>query len=638
MTLKKTVGKDAETASGSVWHKSAPQCVRGLCLEREAGEVEDSERYQGAWQAWAKHLRKRKEPVAPAKLFSSKTYPLTWALPEEFADCMSVAELSADDEAGSVSVDEEMICQWLDSGPCEGCVCEEGVCGGEAADLAYVLEALALSHALPRLAGNVSPATWWALLERLVSVAIDASVLTPIEHGMVSQLAGGELALTLAYLFPEITVCRKLARQARAVLSVGLVDLLDGQGMPHAGELVSMRPLLASWTRCRAMGATMKKGCFNTDAEAQYQWLIRQSLRLARADGSAVFSRLAADAGEEADRKAKKAAAQRCCDLFDAALRFGDKDDRKIAAEILPKWDKRQSGSALPEAPYHSEWAAVGVLRPDWSAAGARLTALFNGRSAVGVELSCGKNVVFSGPWKWDVSVDGKRLEPLSDWEEVCWVSDEDADYLELEMAMSEDVVLQRHMLMARDDGFLLMADSVLCEEESDNDANAENKPAIEYCSKLPLVPGIGYEPAEKSREALLTNGKKNIAHVLPLALPEWRSGGSPGTLERADGGLELKFSVRGNALFAPLFFDLDPRRFARRMTWRQLTVAESLQKRPADVAVGYRVQLGREQWLIYRSLAQTANRTLLGHNLSTEMLVARFDPAGEVEALVEIE
>ena len=96
--------------------------------------------------------------------------------------------------------------------------------------------------------------------------------------------------------------------------------------------------------------------------------------------------------------------------------------------------------------------------------------------------------------------------------------------------------------------------------------------------------------------------------------------------------------SLIGNALFAPLFFDMDPRRFARRMTWRQLTITESPEIQPADVAVGYRVQLGKEQWLIYRSLAQQANRTLLGHNLSTEMLVARFDPTGEVEALVEIE
>ena len=31
-------------------------------------------------------------------------------------------------------------------------------------------------------------------------------------------------------------------------------------------------------------------------------------------------------------------------------------------------------------------------------------------------------------------------------------------------------------------------------------------------------------------------------------------------------------------------------------------------------------------------------NRTLLGHNLATEMLIARFDKKGEVEPLIEIE
>jgi len=49
-------------------------------------------------------------------------------------------------------------------------------------------------------------------------------------------------------------------------------------------------------------------------------------------------------------------------------------------------------------------------------------------------------------------------------------------------------------------------------------------------------------------------------------------------------------------------------------------------------------VALGNRQWLIYRSLGQPGNRTLLGHNLSTEMLVARFDKSGEVEPLIEIE
>lgn len=619
MTSAKTSSKATDATSQSVWHKSAPQCVRILDKKLDGKDSHDVETLQNAWKAWGKYLRKRKSPVPLGKLLPGKTHPLTWALPADYASSTSVAAGSSDD-AELIPADEDLIRQWLDCSQSEGGPGEE-----ESSRLAYALEALALCHALPRLAESEE---WWDLLQRLISITIDASALTPIEDGILSQLAGGELALTLAYLFPEINVCRKLARQARAVLSVGLVDLLDGQGMPHVQELTTLRPLLASWTRCRAMGSTMKKGCFNAAAEDQYQWLIRQSLRLARADGTQVFSQQC----QEMPADAADLETRRCRDLLTAMLLFGDEDDRNIAGTALPKWFKKPATDTLPDAAYHSEWSSSAVLRPNWSAGDPRLTALYDGRGDIDVELSCGKNVVFSGPWQWEVSVAGKTLEPLSDWEEICWVSDADADYLELELALSENVILQRHMLVARQDGFMLMADSILCEEESDK------PPKIKYRATLPLATGIEFQPAEETHEALLATSQKNVVQVFPLAFPEWREADAPGTMELTSDGLELTFSVKGNALFAPLFFDLDPRRFARRLTWRQLTIAESLEIQPADVAVGYRIQLGKEQWLIYRSLAQQANRTLLGHNLSTEMLVARFDPTGEVEALVEIE
>ena len=69
-----------------------------------------------------------------------------------------------------------------------------------------------------------------------------------------------------------------------------------------------------------------------------------------------------------------------------------------------------------------------------------------------------------------------------------------------------------------------------------------------------------------------------------------------------------------------------------------QLTVAESWANQPNDVAVGYCVAISRKQWLLYRSLMPPRSRTLLGHNLSTETLVARFDRRGQVEPLIEIE
>jgi hypothetical protein len=82
----------------------------------------------------------------------------------------------------------------------------------------------------------------------------------------------------------------------------------------------------------------------------------------------------------------------------------------------------------------------------------------------------------------------------------------------------------------------------------------------------------------------------------------------------------------------------LEPKRHARPFTWRQLTVAEQRQNVSPDAAVGFRVQFGEEQWLIYRSLTKPRNRTVLGHNLATDFLIARFGRDGSVKSLVEVE
>ena len=120
--------------------------------------------------------------------------------------------------------------------------------------------------------------------------------------------------------------------------------------------------------------------------------------------------------------------------------------------------------------------------------------------------------------------------------------------------------------------------------------------------------------------------------------MPEWRAQSHYGELKGIAEGLELRQSTAGQRLYAPLFVDLDRSRFRRRMTWRQLTVAESLTPLPAEVATGFRVAIGDQQWIIYRSLARRGNRTLLGHNLATESLIARFGKDGEVTSIVEIE
>ena len=93
-----------------------------------------------------------------------------------------------------------------------------------------------------------------------------------------------------------------------------------------------------------------------------------------------------------------------------------------------------------------------------------------------------------------------------------------------------------------------------------------------------------------------------------------------------------------GGRLYAPLCLDLDPTRLKYPYTWRRLIVGQELEQAKMDEAVAYRVQLRLDQWLIYRSLAPVASRTVLGQNYFFEFVCGRFERTGEVEPLIEVE
>lgn len=245
----------------------------------------------------------------------------------------------------------------------------------------------------------------------------------------------------------------------------------------------------------------------------------------------------------------------------------------------------------------------------------------------VGLELGLGRNVLWSGVWSIDLVRDGRRAACRASWEESIRIADDRVDYLELASRFDGGLHVERQILLAREDRFLLLADVIL----------ARGPTRLEYRGRLPLGPATRFEALDESRAGFLAD-RRRWAKVLPLTLSERRAGVCSGSLRQTNQGLELAESSEGRGLFTALFVDLDPRRFRRPLTWRRLTVAESMAAQPADVAAGFRVQIGREQWLVYRSLAAKANRSLLGHNLSSEMLVARFQRNGEVDPLVETE
>jgi hypothetical protein len=125
---------------------------------------------------------------------------------------------------------------------------------------------------------------------------------------------------------------------------------------------------------------------------------------------------------------------------------------------------------------------------------------------------------------------------------------------------------------------------------------------------------------------------------VLPLELSEWRSDSLSGSLEMTSTGLTLRHSRLCSAIYAPLLLDLNKSRSKEECTWRKLTVAAQRVPQRADVAVGFRAQIGKTNWLVYRSLAEPGIRSLLGQQVKAEFLFGRMKNSGGCARLLEIE
>lgn len=584
-----------------------------------------------AWEDLTRSLAKRSVSHALARRFGANVRFLSWGWPcdpsgEESDTVRRAAELAAwtpgrkNARGGRLA---EALDRWLAAGAIDAT-------SPEAA-----LESLAWAHALALGAASLEPDAWLAGLEKLVHTAEEAAPARA-KNLLAAAVFSAELPATLAYWFPEFGVCAELAAAGREAAIQCLEEATDAEGVIHASYLQWLRPLLASWTRLAAMDEAQKRAERKKSSVPR----IADQPRFAKAVGQAL--RLTHGDGTQALSDATTAPAAAAASLFRAALKFADQPARRIAALVLPKaldskpTPKTKSKAAAkakgaarnaPSPAFNSELSQLAVLRPGWKAADPRFTVAYDNQQ-LRAELACGREIVARGAWNPQVEWNGAPLKPVSEWQEVCWTSDDDVDYLELEISLAGDVRVQRHILLAREDRFLFVADALF----------GQRPGRIAYRSALPLSPEARFQPAKESHEGQLAC-RRVCGLALPLALPEWRAAASCGSLSASGNGLELRQTAeKARSMFAPLLIDLSPPRLSKPFTWRQLTVAENRQILPSDVAVGYRVQLGSQQWMIYRSLGQRGNRTLLGHNLVSEFLVARFPNSGVIEPLLEIE
>ena len=594
-------------ASTAFWRSSAPRKLRDGGLEGDA--------------AWQVYWSERTGPTPIANLCGGQKSPLNWALnrnslsgPSEqllkFADALAKQQSAARYAKGKPRKQlQAALRDWLQfakSAPPEP---------------PLAVSCLAAAHIVGGAGQQIDGLLGWEVVDLLTRMAAHAAhwqidVEAPAEQVLAHQLLAGELPLTLSYYFPEMRPLHALRPAARTLLFDSLDELLNGRGLPRAAHIAILRPLVACWTRSAVIGAQLKNGRWPRKIERQYQWVVRQALRFTAGDGTPL---LAEDKSDPWSR-----------DFLRAALHHAGKSkDAAAAREMLGAAVKRSSVASrkTPETSDDCEWSCLAVLRSGWSAK-STIAAVDYSQPEMKLDVWANGRRVFLGPWTFAPQMNSKPLKPDGAWEELCWFSDKDVDYLEFNLDLTEGARLERQIVLARREGFLLLVDHLKAPETT----------SLRHDWQLPLAPGVLFCGESETRDALLVEGGA-VARLMPLALPEWRIDPRVGELTSDGKRVRLSQEAAARSLACPLFVDLRARRAVQPGTWRQLTVAESLVLQPPDAAVAYRIQSGRRQWVYYRSQGRIGNRTFMGQNTSSESMIARFLPkTGGVEELVEIE
>ena len=293
---------------------------------------------------------------------------------------------------------------------------------------------------------------------------------------------------------------------------------------------------------------------------------------------------------------------------------------------------------------------------------------------------------LLAGNWCSSIAVNGRRLKAVGAWNSQCEEADENRLYAEYSRELENGWSLERHLLLIPGEELLLLTDSLvrqdrdLFDEETDTDGmeNADNTNAadenadrLEGCFFLPFAEGLypshlsfSVDSARKTpdhevvrgwsgkksnvgsingaedpegNELLLEIDAKPVARLLPISLPEWKSDKTYGARTLASDGVTLTQTGLGDGLFTAVILDLSPRRIKRKFTWRRLTVGDRLAKVSDGTAVGFRIQLGSDQYLLYRSLAEPTPRSVLGQHWDQDFVFGKFDPESGFSSLLEI-
>ncbi len=496
--------------------------------------------------------------------------------------------------------------------PIEACLQDEGIDGHNLCEWA-LLETLALTWLADRLPTDLAVRVYEKLSGLIVSHVDDHSIY---DRPVTAFIQAVELPLTLHCLNhsselpdgPGISINRFLDRFIEL--------LLDEQGW-LLEEYIDIWPrLMASWVRCQLLAQALSQDVFSQSSEGMLSLFVRQALRSLDREFCLLFSKDTPVSTTTPPSKWSRA-------LIEAMVRCTGDDDNRVISKYLTRGKPVANTFIDDHSCSISEPCQIAVLRESWRPDASSVAIRFGQR-----DMWCSltrKIRLFEVAGLPKVAIDGQSIGPTSDWELVGEHIDNNVNFVEFQLTMESGVALQRQFLISYEDQFAVISDAV----------TASNVHQFSYSMQLELPRSITALEETENHEIYLREGKTIKALLLPLSLSEWR-GQRDGCFRLiGDHSIELTQHVTGRAMYSPLWIDLSPRRSLQPRTWRQLTVGEELQVVPPDVAAAFRVQVGSEQWVVYRSLANPANRTFLGVNQLCEMYYGRFKKRGTDEILM---
>ena len=444
----------------------------------------------------------------------------------------------------------------------------------------------------------------------------------------------GELPWIAGLVLADLEGADVLRQRGCAVLNRELLQQTDDDGVPHAALTERLPLWLAVLVRAGKAGAMFRAPLWSGPGRRRMASLMTQVTQLLSADGELPFC------GDLAVRPQLLLDAARDSLASEGASRSSLSPNGKPASGSANGLGRSASGAGRTTMPasdltddpqlgspaFESDASCLACLRNDRAASTDRLTVAWHG-AVPQIELWVLGRPLLRGGWDLEISVDDRPVPVAGKWECVCWNSDSEGDYLELQCRVTDHLRVERQMLLSRGEGFLLLADAV-------SGAQGER---IAYATHLPLAAGLETRAELDTREWRVL--PRPAARLFPLGLPQKRVVNAAGAFGLVDGRFELRQSGWGSGLYAPLMIDWDPSRRQAAADWRTLTVTEEGAVLAHDHAAGHRLRIGRQQWLVYRSLVKsTEARAVLGHNTRYESVIGTFGPDGEVEPILLIE